>query len=90
MACGCALVSAANGGVNEFAKNGRSALLAPVKAADELARQILRLLRDEKLRRRIARKGNEEVQHFTWDRAVDSLEKLLTDHYAAAGLRGRA
>lgn len=77
MACGCALVSAANGGVNEFAKNGRSALLAPVKAVDELARQTLRLLRDEKLRLRIARKGNEEVQRFTWDRAVKSLEKLL-------------
>lgn len=79
MACGCALVSTANGGVNEFAANGRSALLAPVKAVDELARQSLRLLRDEKLRHRIARKGNEQIQQFTWDRAVDSLEKLLIE-----------
>ncbi len=79
MACGCALVSTSNGGVNEFATNGRSALLAPVKAVDELARQSLRLLLDEKLRRRIARKGGEQVQQFTWDRAVNSIEKLLVE-----------
>ena len=80
MACGCALVSTANGGVNEFAANDRSALLAPVKAIGELARQSLRLLRDEKLRRRIAQDGNKQVQQFTWDRAVNSLEKLLVDN----------
>lgn len=79
MACGCALVSTANGGVNEFASDGRSALLAPVKAVGELAGQSLRLLRDEKLRGLIARTGNEQIQQFTWDRAVDSLEKLLIE-----------
>src|SRR5262249_44957876 len=79
MACGCALVSTANSGVNEFAANGRSALLAPVKAVDELAAQMLRLLRDEKLRRRIARNGAEQVRQFTWHRAVNSLDKLLVE-----------
>ncbi|MGE0132673.1 MAG: glycosyltransferase family 4 protein [Blastocatellales bacterium] len=83
MACGCALVSTANGGVNEFAANSKSAVLAPVKAVSELASQTLRLLRDEKLRRRIARKGSEQVQRFTWDRAVNSLEKLLVEKVSA-------
>jgi glycosyltransferase involved in cell wall biosynthesis len=77
MACGCALVSTANGGVMEFAANGETALLAPVKAPAELAKQLLLMLRDEKLRHRIARKGSEHIQQFTWDRAVNSLEKLL-------------
>lgn len=79
MACGCALASTANGGVNEFAANGGSALLASVKEIDELARQTLRLLRDEKLRHRIARKGSEQIRQFTWDRAIDSLEMLLAE-----------
>lgn len=79
MACGCTLVSTANGGVMEFAANGKTALLAPVKAPAELAKQLLRALRDEKLRHRIARKGNERIQQFTWDRAVNSLEKLLVE-----------
>jgi glycosyltransferase involved in cell wall biosynthesis len=77
MACGCALVSTANGGVNEFAANGESTLLAPVKAPGELAGKLLRALRNENLRRRLAGKGCEQIQQFTWDRAVSSLEKLL-------------
>ncbi|MGH9850397.1 MAG: glycosyltransferase family 4 protein [Blastocatellia bacterium] len=77
MACGCALVSTANGGVNEFAANGESALLAPIKAPEELARQLLRALQSEELRRRLARKGSEQIGQFTWDRAVSSLERLL-------------
>ncbi len=79
MACGCALVSTANGGVNEFAANGKSALLAPVKAPEELAKQLLRVLRDEKLRSRLAREGSKQISQFTWDRAVSSLEKLLVE-----------
>lgn len=88
MACGCALISTANGGVNEFATNGESALLAPVKAPEELARQLLRALRNEKLRQRLARKGSEQVRQFTWDRAVSSLEELLVgsaDNSSEAG-----
>ncbi len=79
MACGCALVSTANGGVNEFASDGESALLASVKSPGELARQLLCALRDEKLRHRIARNGAEQVRRFTWDYAVSSLEKLLIE-----------
>jgi glycosyltransferase involved in cell wall biosynthesis len=89
MACGCALVSTANGGVDEFATNGESALLAPVKAPEELARQLLRVLRDEKLRFRIARKGSEQIGQFTWDRAVNSLEKLLIEKTGKAFEAGR-
>ncbi len=77
MACGCALVSAENGGVHEFATGGESALLAPVKSPSLLARQVTRLLEDDALRHRLAQKGSEQVRRFTWDRAVNSLEQLL-------------
>lgn len=77
MACGCALVSARNGGVDEFAVDEESALLAPIKSPAELAAQMLRLLQDRELRHRIARAGRERVRHFTWDRAVDAMEKVL-------------
>jgi glycosyltransferase involved in cell wall biosynthesis len=77
MACGCALVSTANYGVMEFAADGETALFAPVKAPAELAKQLLLVLHDEELRHRIARNGSERIQYFTWDRAVESLEKLL-------------
>lgn len=77
MACGCALVSADNGGVHEFAADEVSALIAPIKSPPELARRIVRLLRDDALRRRVATAGAEQVRQFTWDRAVDQLEQLF-------------
>lgn len=79
MACGCALVSADNGGVHEFATEGESALLAPVQSPELLARQLIRVLADDSLRYRLARNGNAQVRQFTWDRAVDSLEQLLME-----------
>jgi glycosyltransferase involved in cell wall biosynthesis len=82
MACGCALVSARNGGVDEFAMDEESALLVPIKSPDELAARMLRLLLDAELRHRIARAGRDRVRHFTWDRAVDAMEKVLNEENA--------
>ena len=79
MACGCALVTTDNGGVNEFATDGESALFAPVKSPEALARQLIRVLGDDDLRRRLAHRGSEQVRQFTWDRAVDALENLLLE-----------
>lgn len=75
MACGCAVVAAANGGVQEFAVHNETALLAPVHAPGELARQLVSLARDRQLRERIAEAGREKIRRdFTWERATDSLE----------------
>lgn len=77
MACGCALVSADNGGVSEFAIDEENALIAPVKCPELLAEKIMRLLSDDALRIALAMAGHQSIQKFTWDRAVDSLEQLL-------------
>jgi glycosyltransferase involved in cell wall biosynthesis len=79
MACGCALVAAANHGVRDFAEHDVTALLAPIKQPAGLARQLLRVVRDDALRLRIAEAGRRRIQQFTWDRAVNSLEMLLVE-----------
>ena len=60
MACGCALVAAANQGVQDFAEHEITALLAPIKQPEALARQLLRALRDDALRLRIAEAGHQQ------------------------------
>jgi glycosyltransferase involved in cell wall biosynthesis len=80
MSCGCALVAAANCGVLDFAEHEVTALMAPIKRPALLAEQLLRAIRDNALRRRIAEAGNRQIQHYTWKRAVDSLEGLLLSH----------
>jgi len=77
MACGCALVTAANQGVRDFAEHEVTALLAPVKQPAALADQLLRATRDDALRRRIAEAGRQHIQRYTWERAVDAMEALL-------------
>lgn len=78
-ACGCALVSADNGGIREFAIPGETALIVPIKQPELLAEALLQLLIDSNLCNKFAAAGAREVQKFTWERAVDALEKLLLE-----------
>ena len=78
MACGCALVTTDNGGSDDYAEEGVTALLAPPKQPAALARQIGRLLSDDALRRFLAQAGCRHVQQYSWNAAVDKLEHLLT------------
>jgi glycosyltransferase involved in cell wall biosynthesis len=77
MTCGCALVAAANPGVCDYAVHEVTALLAPIKRRELLAKQLLRAVQDHTLRKRIAEAGNRDIQQYTWKRAVDSLESVL-------------
>ena len=79
MACGAALAAAANGGVLDYTEQGVTALLSEPRDSDALAMNILRLVRDQDLRVRIAKAGHDYIQRYTWDVAVSSLEHLLED-----------
>ncbi len=78
MACGCALVTADNGGASEFSVDGESALFAPIKQPELLADRILSLLGDDQLRQQIALAGYKRIQQFTWERAVNSLLEAIS------------
>lgn len=78
MACGCAVVSADNGGVRDYAEHGVTALLSPPKNPEGLAANIVRLLHNEDLRIRIAKTGYERIQQFTWEQSTDLLEEFIT------------
>jgi glycosyltransferase involved in cell wall biosynthesis len=77
MLSGCALVSAANRGVQEYAVDGQTALLAPIHDPEALARRICELISDDEVRYQIARNGRLMLRTFTWNRAVNSMESLL-------------
>lgn len=78
MACGCALVTADNGGASEFSIDGESALFAPIKRPELLADRMLKLLGDDQLRKQIALAGYKGIQQFTWERAVNSLLEAIS------------
>ncbi|MDX2041805.1 MAG: glycosyltransferase family 4 protein [Acidobacteriota bacterium] len=78
MACGCAVVSADNGGIHEFAVDGETALIVPIQRPDLLAEKILALIDDDELRWRLAVAGHQSIQQFSWEQAVNSMIEVLS------------
>lgn len=82
MICGCAVACTDNRGHREMAIHQDTALLSPVKDTAALTANILRLIEDDSLRRRIAQSGNRFIQKFTWDRAYGTFSRLIGDNLA--------
>jgi glycosyltransferase involved in cell wall biosynthesis len=77
MMCGAAVVATDMGGHQEFCVSGENSLLVPVKDPAAMSDAASRLIEDQALRIQLAQKGNESIQKFTWDAAVDSFEKFV-------------
>lgn len=77
MACGAALVTTDNGGSRDYSIHGRTALVADVNDTAALAEHVVRLLRDDEERVRLAVAGEQYVRRYDWERSADSLEDLL-------------
>lgn len=75
--CGAAIALTNIEGPASYAFHEQTALLSPVKDPPALAANILRLVRDQDLRIRLARTGHDHIQQFTWQRAGEALEQVL-------------
>jgi glycosyltransferase involved in cell wall biosynthesis len=82
MACGCALVTTDNGGSDEFAIHGETALVSAPRDADTMASNIVTLITDDAKHVRLARAGNEYVRQFNWDDSAGVLEAFLVRYKA--------
>jgi glycosyltransferase involved in cell wall biosynthesis len=72
MACSRAIVATRAGGIPEIVDEGRTGLLVEPRDHAAMARSIVRLLRDEPLRRRMGQAGFARVsERFTVERMVD-------------------
>ena len=77
MACGAALVTTENGGVDDFTQNNVSAIKVPVKSSLGLAKGIEKLLTNDRLRIQIAKEGSVSIQKFTFERSFNELESII-------------
>jgi glycosyltransferase involved in cell wall biosynthesis len=78
MACGCALVTSNSRGVLDYAIPQETALVSEIKNPTALAQNILKLIRDNNLRFSLAKRGNQYIQRFTWEKAVSKFEEVVT------------
>ncbi|MDX2129544.1 MAG: glycosyltransferase family 4 protein [Chloroherpetonaceae bacterium] len=77
MACGCALITADNGGCRSFAMHEQTALIVEPSQPKMLAQSILRLIHDERLRITLAEKAQPVVKEFSWGKSISEFEGLL-------------
>lgn len=77
MMCGCAVACTDNKGYLEMAKDGETALISPVGDAVSLANNIIRLIEDDDLRYRIAKRGNEKIQQFDIEQSYKRMKDCL-------------
>jgi L-malate glycosyltransferase len=77
MACGCALVTTANGGSDDYAFHHETALVSDPEDVSSMTDHVESLLLDDELRTRLALRGRDYVQRFDWDRSADVLEDFL-------------
>lgn len=83
MACGVAVACTHNGQVEDFAFADRTALMSPQGDARALADNIVRLLGEESLRRRLAEQALRHIRTFRWSDAIDRFEAMAVKHIEA-------
>jgi L-malate glycosyltransferase len=83
MACGAAVVSTANRGVESFLADGKNARLVPVGDVDALAEAVWTLLEDVPSRLALAAAGVEAAAQMSWQDASDRLDRVLATHVSA-------
>jgi len=79
MACGCACLISASGGVDEFARQNENCLMFEPRDARGLAGGLIRLLEDEPLRTRLARRGEISAADFSWERSARQFLDILNE-----------
>lgn len=77
MICGQAVCCTDNDGYKEMAIDGETALLSPVRDYRALANNVLRLIRDDGFRQRLAHSGHDFVRRFSWDNSYNQLKQLF-------------
>lgn len=77
MFCGCACVLTDIEGHSEYGIDNNTALLYQPKNTNELMGKLEIILSNDDLRLSIAVKGNEYIQQFSWNIAVDKMDEIV-------------
>jgi glycosyltransferase involved in cell wall biosynthesis len=76
MSCGIPVVTTSLG-PEDYAIDGNNALIVPPRKPEMMASAILRLMKDEFLRRRLSQNAVATAAMLTWDRSANELEQIF-------------
>jgi glycosyltransferase involved in cell wall biosynthesis len=77
MACGCAVVTADNGGIRDFVEDGGNGFIVPAKQPEELGRSLMALLDNPQKRILFAERSLELAETFTLAKSAGKLRDVF-------------
>ena len=77
MACGLPVVGAKSGAIPYVLESGKAGILVEPEQPGELAKAIIRVLGDGKLRNELSRRARARAEQFSWGRMGGKFEKAL-------------
>jgi len=86
MACKIPVVCTDIGGVKDFAFHEKTALLVPPEDPQAMASAIIRLIKDENLRKTLSENAYEHIKTFNWDKSAERLEEILNSELSKSTL----
>ncbi|MBI4176921.1 MAG: glycosyltransferase family 4 protein [Candidatus Aenigmarchaeota archaeon] len=72
VACGTPVVASDVGSLPEIIRHGYNGLLSDPAAPESIAKNVIKVLSDKNLRRRLSANGPKSVKRFDWDKAAES------------------
>jgi glycosyltransferase involved in cell wall biosynthesis len=77
MACECAVIASDVGAIPEAIENGQNGILISPGDADALSRNIITLLEDEDLRKKLGREARTSVaDRFSWKKSAQKMTRI--------------
>lgn len=71
------VIAGDSGGVRDAVIDGVNGLLVNPESVDEIAQAIIKLAKDESLRKKLGEQGREWTKNFNWEKQVEKIVKLL-------------
>lgn len=79
-ACECPVIGGNSGGIPEAIINGKTGFLVNPESPKDLARKVIRLLEDEKLRKKMGEAGRKRAsQEFNWERITKNFQFSISN-----------
>lgn len=73
MACGCAVITTKNNGVIEYAEDNKNCIMIAMNDPEDIAKKIVKLIKDDDLRESIITEGLKTSSRFTWEHITPRL-----------------
>ena len=75
MACGCALISTLNGGVDEYVIDGVNGILVPIKDSNSIVHAVIELVKNDERRVSIAHNGTETAKNYDYKHMYSAFKR---------------